>query len=451
MRSFPIFTALSLLVASILATSPVAAETITLGMEDAVRTVLDRHPALAASERGVEGAEAVASQTRTGWLPRVTVEAGYQYAGPLPELSMDPGIANPITGDPILIEQSLGTEHNAKFGLQVGWRAWDFGARDRRTDAALAGVDAALAQGRERAVDIALAVRNAYLASQFFSAVEDVTLRSLATNEQELSEEKLRREAGIGDDVAVARVESRVAELEARLEATHQGRARALATLRILLGFAPDRSFELSEALPEIPPDFEAPASARHSGLARLDALQEVTVQQRKSLWSAYWPTIDLFGGVYYQHPKSFVEDKWGPAYMAGVSLKWEVFDGDLKRRQRRELEAKEAQVGELQRAFEEELNRGTAEALSDLRSAAASAVAARRTLAAAEVYLRAARGAVDAGTGTALDLRKAEEATDRARLALVQARFDGARAHTKLLHSAGIATLAAGEARGPR
>jgi len=55
-------------------------------------------------------------------------------------------------------------------------------------------------------------------------------------------------------------------------------------------------------------------------------------------------------------------------------------------------------------------------------------------------VYLRAARTSHRAGTGTALEVRKAEEALDQAELAEIKAYFDAALARAALLLAQGVA-----------
>lgn len=469
MRGTPGATRLTLLLvcAGTLAAGPVRA----LTLDQAVAQALERHPALKAAAWAERGADARVAQAETAWLPRVGLDAGYRYSGPVPELVVETGITPPGAPEPLVIRREAGTEHNAHVAGQAGWRAWDFGARDARSDAAEAAAEATAAEARERAADVALGVRSAFLAVLLFDETSGVTERSLETARQELADAELRRTAGIGDDLGVASAASRVAEMEARLVDARQGRLRALDALRSLLGLPDGAPLEVegtladevaaaAAAAPGTAPGATAgavdraagegggtaaPGSAEvapdHPQLARLEALERAAEHQRAAVSKSAWPTLDLFGRLAYQYPHTFFEtDEAGLVWSAGVTIAWEVFDGGLRARQEDELDARAAELDALRQAASESIARDTVDARSRLASALAAADSAERSREAAEVYLRAARAALAAGTGTALDVRRAEEAVDRAHLAAVKARFDGAMARAALLRAEGRA-----------
>jgi len=420
---------------------PAAGETLRLAQDDAVRRAVERHPAVAAASRAAEGARWRASQAKTAWIPRLSVEASYRYAGPLPELVVDTGITPPGSTSPLVIQKEVGTLNNAAAGVRVGWRAFDFFARDARIDAAGAAARASEAEEDQRAADIAFAVRAAYLSALLYAQVEEITQRSLEVARQALDEETVRREAGIGDDVAVASAQTRVAELEARLVDATQERLRSLDALRLLLGLPAGTAVEPSDKLEDLG-RAEAPTpSAEAPALRRLGWLERAVEHEKTGVARSFFPTIDLFGKLDYQYPKTFLEDdQAGLAYAAGVSLTWDLFDGDLRRRKKAELAARSAELRELRRAAEEEMARKVDEADSHARSAAAREQAAEKSVDAAQVYLVAAQAALGAGTGTALDVRRAEEAVDKARLALVSAHFETAMASAQKLQACGAA-----------
>jgi outer membrane protein TolC len=115
------------------------------------------------------------------------------------------------------------------------------------------------------------------------------------------------------------------------------------------------------------------------------------------------------------------------------------VFDGDLLRRQRAETRARVAELDGLARASGEEATRQATDARARRLSAVAAAEAARKMQAASEVYLKAARASLGGGVGTALEVKKAEEASDQAELALRKAWFDAALAVATELRALGV------------
>ncbi len=426
MRKTAIFTATVLLLAGI--SDGAAARSLSLSQEAAVKRAVGRHPAVDASKLAARAARAQVSMAKTGWLPRVKVEGGYMLMGPVQNMHMevDPGIPGV---DPIVLDNKLGSLHNASVGVTVAWRAFDFGARDVRTAAAKAMASAAKAQASERAAQIAYATRAAYLAALFFEDLAKVTQRSLKVALAERTEHKLRKKVGVGNDLDVARANIRVAELKAQRSKALQERGRALITLRILLGLKAGTKLRLIDSLKGLG---TAKVTSRkkprlHPSRLRLRALERASRLEVKRLRRSWWPTIDVVGQVKYQYPKNYFEnDVAGLFYSVGVMVTWNVFDGDLLRRQRHVAEHKVSQVKALARANNEEISRKLSDAGAKVRIAATSVTSARSMLKAANVYLKAARVSRKNGMTTALEVRKAEEKVDQARLGEIKAYFDG-------------------------
>lgn len=415
--------------------------TLALSLNQAVQRALQRHPLLTASNHAAQGARARTAQTKTAWLPRVKLETNYFLVGPVSKMVIDTGVTIPGQPGPVVINNEIGSLHNASLGITVGWRAFDFGARDVRTAALRALEQVEKAQGRERAVKIAYAVRGAYLAALFFQEVAHTTARSMKSARIEMKEQKIRRQAGLGNDLDLARIELRIADLSARLIQARQERQRALTGLRLLLGIAPAQLVKLTDRLHKLGSRKELSQTDRsgHPSFQKLKALAQAARLQHKSLSRAYWPTLDLIGSLKLQYPKNFFEkDKAGVAYTAGLLLSWNVFDGDLLRRQRLESLSKLHEVRALKRAADEEITRKLADTKARIRTAEAAREATDRALAAARVYLKAARTSRQAGIGTALEVRKAEESLDRAELGKLKAYFDGALARAALRQALG-------------
>ncbi|MDY0001936.1 MAG: TolC family protein, partial [Polyangia bacterium] len=278
-----------------------------MSQEAAVGRALGRHPLIEAAGQGARAADARVKQAQTGWLPRIRIEGGYQYAGPQQRLSMT--VQPSILPDPIEINREIGTVHNASVGVSVAWRVYDFGARDVTTKAARAAAAAARAQGKEREAELAYAVRAAYLAALFFEEVERVTERSLGVARREEAEEKLKRKAGLGSDLDLARVATRVAQLEARLTEARQERGRAMTALGLLLGLGAASGLRLTDSLEGLAAAPAGPGPKRHPTRLRLEALKEASEHQLSAQWRSYFPTLDLMASLKYQYPKNYFEN----------------------------------------------------------------------------------------------------------------------------------------------
>jgi outer membrane protein TolC len=368
--------------------------------------------------------------------------------GPVQELEIDTGITPPGSPGPLVVRREVGSLHNFSAGVSAAWRVFEFGASWVRTEAAEALERAAEAQADEQAEQIAYAVRAAYLAARFFQEVEAVTDKSLTLAGDELRQEEARRSAGLGSDLDLARVQMRVAELEAQLAQATQERERTLGTLRLLLGYAPNAPIELTDDLAglgsaSVPNGVDRQA---HPLSRQVAAMHEAAEREHTRLGRTYFPTLDVMGSVKYQYPESpFANDQGGVLYSAGVLLTWNILDGDMIRRKRGEAEAQMGELGARALAADEEIDRQLTDARAKMRTAEAAVVTAERLLETADLYLKAADAALDAGAGTDLEKRKASERADQAQLALLKAYFDGALARADYLSAAGLGARGAG------
>jgi len=432
------------LAAAILALAgQVAAQSTSLSQEQAVTMATQGHPAVEAAAHQVRAAQARTSQTRTAWIPRVKAEAGYMLVAPVQEMVLEQQVELPAPLGPQTLSMSreIGSLHNFSAGVSAGWRVFEMGARLARTDAAEALERAAQAEAEEQAVQIAYAVRSAYQAARFAEEVEAVTRSSLDVAQTELKNEEIKRKAGIGNDLDLARVQMRVAKLEAQLSRATEEMNRFHTTLRLLLGLKPAAQLVLTDDLKTL--GTASPGGPlrpeQHPAKKKIAAQAAAVEHEHERLWRTYWPTIDIMGTAKYQYPKSaFDNEEGGMIYTAGAMLTWTVFDGDLIRRKRNETEAKLAAVRAGGRAVDIEIARKRNDAEAQMRSAASDVEAADRTLEAAEVYHRAAEASLDAGTGTALEVSQAAEKMDQARLGMLKAYLDSARGRAAYLQAVG-------------
>ncbi|MCB9524523.1 MAG: TolC family protein [Myxococcales bacterium] len=409
-----------------------------LTVDEAVARALARHPATAAAQHGVAAAEARADRVGSAWLPRVSAVGQAVIRGPIPTLTIDTGLTPPGASAPLAIEREIGQRYTASGTLEVAWRALDFGERAAMADAAEAGVAASRADAAARAVELGWAVRQSYAAAAFFQDVVRVSVQAAQTAQKDVADAQARVAAGLGAPVDVAAAQSRLAERQAQLADGQAGVAQAHATLRLLLGLPADAPLTLDdglEALAAAAPG--TPGAAPDALKARAGAAAKAAEAQ--AVDRSFWPTLDLMGSAGVADPRTFVETEPGFTWQAGARLTWPLFDGDQRRRHLRQLEAEAQALRAAADAADEGAARARAEA--DTRTAAAQAQlhTAQARVDAAQTWLTAAQAARDAGAATALDLERARDRLDGARVAVARARFDAARAQADRLKADGI------------
>ncbi len=411
-----------------------------LSQDQAVDRAVARHPALLASRNAALGARARVALAQSAWLPKVKLDASYLIMGPVQTLNMQVDL--PLAGaTPIRIERDMGSLNNASVGVTVAWRVFDFGVRDARIAAAKAAAAASMAEGRQRTAEIAYAVRVSYLAVLFYEEVIRATGRSMKVAGAELRDRQVQRKAGVGNDLDVARADIRIAQLTAHLSQARQEHARSLVNLRLLLGLKPQTPVILTDNLLSLGATQATASSSprRHPSHVRLSALLRASRLEVQRLDRSFWPTLDLVGNVKFQYPKNYFEnEEGGVAFTGGLLLSWSLFDGGILKQQREQALAKEGEVRALIQTEDESILRQIADARAKMRIATTAVKTSQRTLKSAEIYLRAAQASLKAGTGTALELRRAEETKDQAKLAEIKAYFDAAIARAAYLRAQG-------------
>lgn len=407
-----------------------------LSLDEAVAMALARSPALAGALASGEASAARVEAAEASWLPKLTLEARYRYLGPVPELTFDTGLTLPGQSEPLVMRRELGSEHNAEVAVSAAWRALDFGVRAARVDAAKGLARAAERDAEVRMVEVAYATRVAYLGMLLAEEGARTTDAALALARATRDDLSRRRSAGLASDLGLAGAELRIAELEARAIDANEGVTRSRDALATLIG----RSASARDTLEGVLVDQPAPLGSEHPSLTRLRATEEAFEAQALAARRSHLPTLDLLARAGVQSPATLVDtDEAGVAWLIGVSLTWDLYDGGRRSAEAKEAEARAREVRRGHQALAEELARTHSEAEARRDAAVAQLATAERRLRAAETYLVAARGALDAGTGRTTDLQAAEVGLDEARLARARALHQRALAEAQRRRALGL------------
>jgi outer membrane protein TolC len=409
----------------ILAETPRANAQSTLTMAQAVRQALARAPELGAAREEEEAAQQRVAQAASAYLPRLSAEASYSVHWPKNELPIE---LPPTAGMPKIGE--IDDFHRVSAGASMGLRVLDL-SRGPRLDAAKQSLQVERAKTQEIAAVLAFQVRATFLAAIFARDLQRISQESLRLALEEEKRAILRTEVGTGSQLALAQVRVRLAGLRAQYKQAESELERHRKQLASLLGM---------DRLPELQGDLEGLAHGSEKGdlraapqLERLRAARQASALSARSMDRTFLPTLGLMAKADYEYPHA-MKLEWGPSLQAGVSLIWDFFDGGLRRGQTAEAHARSHNLEAASRATEESLRRKLVDLESKCKTAQADLDSAKETLKQTEIYLRVARGAVGAGTGTELDVHNAELGVDRSRIAVSQALLALALARAEML-----------------
>jgi outer membrane protein TolC len=439
---------------------PLARAETPLTLDRAVSLALQRAPELSAARAGRDSASQKVRQAKSAYLPRVRFGASYLAWWPKNELPID------LSSLPLPVAPEIGDiddVHHVRAGLEVGIRALDF-SRGSRVDAARQTVSAADARIQEARAGLAFRVRATFLAALYSRDMQNLGAESLKIARAHEKRAKVRAEVGTGSQLALAQARVRVAKLEAQHRKARselqryrrqlasllgrrevgklQGDLHALAQARAAKPMRSPRAARAvaasanNEALARQPTN--ASVGKQHPALQRIHATREAARLSARSRSRTFLPSVDLFGKVDVEYPH-VMKTEWGPRFQGGINLTWDLYDGGLRGGQVREAEARSRQLRALSRATEENLRRELIDLAARRRTALAELESAERILKQTRIYLKVARAAVAAGTGTDLDVHQAELGLDQARIGVRKALLDLALVSAETLKVQGI------------
>jgi outer membrane protein TolC len=400
---------------------PLARAETSLTLDHAVSRALARAPELSAARAGRDTATHKVQKARSAYLPRARLGASYLAWWPKNELPID------LSSLPLPVLPEIGDiddVHHVRAGLEVGIRALDF-SRGPRVDAARQTVKAADAQIREARAGLAFRVRATFLAALFSRDMQALGAESLRIARAHEKRARMRAEVGTGSQVALAQARVRVAKLEAQHRKAESELLRYRRQLASLLGLPERELGKLEGDLEALArPSGSAGITGEHPALQRIHATREAARLSARSRSRTFLPSVDLFGKAEVEYPH-VMKTEWGPRFQGGINLTWDLYDGGLRGGQVREAESRSRQLRALSRATEENLRRELVDLAARRRTADAELASARSVLEQTQLYVKVARAAVTAGTGTDLDVHQAELGLDQARINVRKALLD--------------------------
>jgi outer membrane protein TolC len=391
-----------------------------LTIDAAVERALSRAPELLAAKHGERAAEKRVEQARAAYYPRISVEAGYLAKWPKNELPIDLSALQNIPGLPEVGD--VDDVHHFNAGVHAGIVLFDL-TRGAKVEALEQHTNAERQKTAESEASLAFQTRSTFLAALYARDVASISERSLSIAREEEARARLRQEVGTGTEVALAQSRVRRSALDAQSKRANHDLLRYRAQLGSLIG---------DEEIPEISGELESLVSsssiskdrlARSPAVLRLHALRDAALASAKARSRTLVPTVSAMGKAELQYPRP-MKLETGPVLSAGINLSWLVFDGFSRSAGIDEAEAQASLLDESIRATEEALSRRLIELDARRRTATADLGSARESQQQAEVYVRAAKAAVESGTGTELELNTAKNTLDQANVAVSQALF---------------------------
>ncbi|NVB81128.1 MAG: TolC family protein [Kofleriaceae bacterium] len=397
-----------------------------LSMAEAVDIALRQQPSLRQSRAQLEASKGRIDQVRASQKPNVTLSASASVGG---------GGSQRDFIDP---------SWNSAIGASASWRITDFGQTGAQLRAARASSEASAAGVNTTTLDVRYGVESSYLEAVARARLVTVAEATVKSEEAHLDQAKRFVAAQAKDPIEVVQAQARAANARAALAQAQSQAAIAVANLRASIGWVdPTQQIAVAATWPE-PPSEPPPALPSLVESARSHRPEIIELDKQVAAADA---NIDAARAERRPVLSANAQTQWSPgtndinpqpAWSAGLSLSWQLFDGGRSaadvRVARANRESALAQRDQLLLDLTSQLdgNRAQIDANREATSSSNEAVLAAR----AQLKLAEARYAQ--GLGSQIELADAQTAVTTAEGNLIQSEFQLATAWAALNRSLG-------------
>ena len=389
-----------------------------LTVDQAVRLVLEHHPAIAQAKQNVLASEARALQSTSSWYPDVTAEGTYAFLAPVAKLSF-PGL-----GDFKLYPAN-------NYDAHVGGRytVYDFGKRDATENISQSRV----ASSRD-AVDLTKDALAYQTIRVFYSIlflersirVQDEQIEAL---NQHLLTTQRRVSSGTATSFDVLTTQVRVAAAQNQKLDQVNILQKQRALLAQLLGAASGKEINIRGEFEHISVPTNSDSLLQSAVRQRMevklaqDAERSAQLQQKLTTLGNK-PSLNV--SLTYGFKNGYIPnlDVLRGNAVAAVTAEVPIFDGWRNEHQREEAQANVLAEQAHQRDIEQQVRSDVQQAVADVEAAASKIPISELQLQHAKEAVTIAQQRYETGTVTNLDLLDAQAAEASAKLASLQALY---------------------------
>ncbi len=418
-----------------------------LTLEEAVRTALASHPSIEAADADRGRAEAGVRIARAGWMPRVSVSETYLRGnGPVFAFSSllnqrrfaESNFAVDTLNHPDSIQ-------NFQSAVRVEQVVFDANRTRHAVRAAKLRGELSAEAERQAEADVMLAAARTYFGVALADEAVRVAEQTIESVGADLRRAKNLYESGLSTRADVRAVEARLAAIEEQRIRAAADAATARAALNDALGVELDRGFTLTSRI-----DAPAPAAdelshyvtlalENRADLAQASTAGRVAEAERRGAESGLWPTVVAEGQL--QADAQRLAARGGGSWLAGVSLRWDVWKGAEKRSRIAAAKHGERKAAALERQARSSALLQVYGAHGDYSAAGERVVAAEAAVAQAEEGLRILRNRYESGLETVTAVLQSEAALTGAKFRRLAALYDRRVSRVALEHVAGVLT----------
>jgi outer membrane protein TolC len=416
----------------------------TLILSQAVRTAMEQHPSLQASEAAESGAAERMAAARAGYFPTVDYTESVQWGN------------NPVYVFGSLLEQHRFRESNfalqslnrpdalTNFSSQLVAEQMLFdGNRTRgQLRSAQLGLEMTREQKRLAEMKILTGVAEAYFSALLARENRQAAQQALDTAEVDLERALSLRDAGMTTDADVLSLRVSRAESQERFIRSENDLELAMARLSYMMGEPLGSRFDLADSLRPAAPvgmglqQTEAEAVTRRPEAMQAQMALRQAQLQNQIVRAGFLPRVSVMGA--FEVNREAFASRGGSNWMTGATLRWNLFRGGADRARLTEASLLQTQREAEQRQVSSSVQLEVRQAFLSLESANRRIDIGEAGIAQAEESHRITADRYEAGLANATDLLHSQTALSEARTRYLAAVFDQRMATIQVERAAG-------------
>jgi outer membrane protein len=390
----------------------------TLTVTQAIRRVLEHHPAIAQGTESVRAAEARALQSASPSYPDLTAEASYAFLGPIAKLAF-PGLG----------EFRLYPADNYDAHIAGRYTVYDFGKLDATVNVTRSRVQSGLDAVELTKSNLAYQTIRIFYSILYLERSIKVQDEQIEALHQHMLSTKRRVDAGTATSFDVLTTQVRVAAAQSQKIDLENGLQKQRVLLGQLLGLAPGTQVQIrgdfdQRTSPEARESlFEMAAKQRMEIKLAMDAEQSAQLQRDLA---SLGNRPSLKANLAYGLKNGFIPnlDVLRGNWVAGVKAEVPIFDGWRTDHQKEEAEANILAEQARRRDVERQVSSDVEQATADVQAAVSKIAISELQVQQAKEAVSIAQSRYETGTVTNLDLLDAQAAESTARLGNLQALY---------------------------
>ena len=419
-----------------------------LGLRDAARMALSKHPSVEAVAGRAKAAEARIEQARSGFRPKVNYTESFMRSD------------NPVFVFSSLLTQHQFTEQNFLIGplnrpealnnfqsqLSVDQVVYDAGQVRQQTKAAELGRSVAHEDQRRTEMQLIAGVVRAYHGAVVAGESLNVAREAVRSAEADLKRAEAVRAAGMSTDADVLSIRVHLAAMREQEIRRSYDLEVARAALNEALGLPLDTQHELSTPLAPLAvaahpaADYEKKAVAERPEVRQVQLATRLAETQAAQARSSLLPQVGL-RAMFEADRQRFVT-RGGGNWLIGATLRWNLFNGFADRARIEEASHALAAARAQERQTDSGIRLQVRRAEADFKAAEERVHVTEAAVAMAEESLRITKNRYESGLSTVTDLLRNETALLEARTRRLAAVYDSRLAAASLELATGTLTV---------